>query len=90
MKRRRSKNNGIMDYCADCKQWAYVQLHHEPVAWSEGGNETIHLCPRCHRSRHSQRNDWARWGRIGGLRTAQNPANWQRNLKQYRQEGIQQ
>lgn len=73
------------DVCRECGRLA-KHKHHEPYRCqgntAKRGN--IPLCAKCHRKLHSQRNDFSAWGRKGGLKTASNPANWQRNLKQYR------
>lgn len=73
------------DLCRHCGAKA-VNWHHEPPR--SAGNTTrrgnVPLCRACHIELHSERGDFAVWGRVGGQRTAQNPANWQRNLKQYK------
>ena len=69
--------------CSDCGRKTTIELHHEPPR-CEGGTETIPLCRRCHMARHVRCNDFARWGQRGGQKTAANPANWKRNLKQFR------
>lgn len=70
--------------CTDCGcLTSRLDFHHEPPR-CEGGTRTVPLCRDCHVARHSERGDWKRWGRKGGQRTAANPENWMRNLKQYR------
>lgn len=68
--------------CTDCGKRTYVEQHHEPPR-SQGGINTIPLCRACHTARHCANNDWAKWGQLGGKKTAANPDNWKRNLKQY-------
>lgn len=75
--------------CDLCTSQEKTQLHHI-VYQCDGGNDSpdnlINLCRDCHVNYHSLKNDYAAWGRNGGLKTAKNPANWQRNLKQYRRK----
>lgn len=68
--------------CTDCgKNCRKMQKHHVPPR-CEGGTETIPLCYKCHKARHVKHNDFVRWGRKGGKRTAYlYPYIWQRNLK---------
>lgn len=69
--------------CVDCGASENIDYHHV-VPKSEGGTETIPLCKTCHRERHKRQGDFARWGRKGGKKTAANPLNWLKNLKQFR------
>ena len=73
--------------CTFCnKQSMRIYWHHEP--YKSRGNAArkgeVPLCRECHLRLHSEKGDFARWGAIGGQHTAANPANWQKNLKQYR------
>lgn len=73
--------------CTDCGRLTHCQQHHEPPR-SRGGTTLIPLCFYCHVLRHRVKGDWADWGRKGGQRTAANPQNWKRNLKQYRKAAL--
>jgi hypothetical protein len=79
----RSRTKRKRAICQDCNKKCYVEKHHEPPK-SEGGTEKIPLCHKCHVGRHCAANHWAMWGQRGGRKTAQTPANWRRNLKQFR------
>lgn len=57
------------DKCRKPIQKGQLQWHH-PIPQSEGGTETVPVCRPCHTHHHSANGDFARWGRIGGLRTA--------------------
>ena len=79
----RPKNNGKRGVCQDCGKFRKVDQHHT-VLFSLGGTETIDLCHACHVARHKQNGDFKVWGKIGGQKTASNPENYRRNLKQFR------
>ena len=73
--------------CTFCnKQSMRIYWHHEP--YRSQGNAApkgeVPLCRECHQHLHSERGDFAVWGGIGGKHTGANPANYKRNLKQYR------
>lgn len=68
--------------CVECGKPA-VDWHHI-IPKSEGGTEVEPRCKKCHVHHHSANGDFARWGRMGGQKTAQDPRHWMRNLKQYR------
>lgn len=72
--------------CPRCGKFARaLEIHHDPPRCAGGTDEdTVQLCFKCYKIVHSIRGDWAEWGRRGGKRTAANPENWQRNLKQFR------
>lgn len=72
-----------MKRCADCGRFCRPERHHEPPRCM-GGGEVVVLCKKCHTRRHCAAHHWARWGQIGGQRTAADPRNWRRNLKQFR------
>jgi hypothetical protein len=59
-----------------------VEYHH-PVYRSAGGVETEPTHKACHRRLHSERGDFAAFGRLGGLLTAQTRV-WAFNLKNVR------
>lgn len=69
--------------CVFCGNPSYAR-HHYPVLKSEGGKRTIPVCRKCHTWIHSVSGHWAKFGKNGGLKTASNPINYRRNLKQYR------
>lgn len=73
----------MMEKCAHCGATCNIDYHHT-VPRSEGGTETIALCHACHVKHHSSKGDFKRWGKRGGQKTAQNPLNWLKNLKQFR------
>jgi hypothetical protein len=71
--------------CAFCdKPLVHYHEHHYPVAKCEGGTQTIRICPKCHIEYHSGNGDFKKWGSKGGQKTAANPENWKRNLKQFK------
>jgi hypothetical protein len=59
-----------------------VEYHH-PVYRSAGGVEMRPTHKACHRRLHSERGDFAAFGRLGGLLTAQTRV-WAFNLKNVR------
>lgn len=70
--------------CEVCRSAVNIQLHHV-VYRSAGGDcsQLVPLCKKCHVQFHSERGDYASWGRRGGLVTASR--GWYvRNLKQFR------
>jgi hypothetical protein len=73
--------------CADCSKRRASENHHV-IPRCEGGTETIPLCRSCHVARHVRESDFARWGQLGGKKTAANKMNWIVNLKQYRPKDI--
>lgn len=64
--------------------------HHHILYRSEGGTDVevnlLPVCKPCHTRYHSEKGDWAAWGRLGGLKTQQVHRTYLRNLKQYRNQ----
>jgi|GEM_PF-2311476 len=56
---------------------------HHVIPKSEGGTETAPAHRKCHVKHHSRQNDYQRWGRMGGLKTA-SLMIWIFNLKRGR------
>lgn len=75
-----SKKRGV---CAHCEKLKYGEEHHITPK-CKGGTKTIFLCHNCHRIDHIKKDDFVNWGRKGGKTTGADPANWKRNLKQFR------
>lgn len=73
-------------HCSD------VQFNtHHILPRSDGGADnaanTQLLCAACHKALHSQRGDFARWGKRGGESTQARFDNWRRcwrNLRQFK------
>jgi hypothetical protein len=56
---------------------------HHPVYRSNGGTDTEPMHKACHVALHSNREDFARWGRIGGQKAALT-LRWAFNLRHVR------
>lgn len=80
-----AKKHSATCVCTFCQhETKHIEFHHWPIPESEGGTEIVPVCHKCHIADHSAKGDFERWGRKGGQKTASNPANWMRNLKQFR------
>jgi hypothetical protein len=70
--------------CATCGRRGPVEGHHIKYQCEYGPEcPVIDMCNRCHVALHSTRQDFAAWGRLGGIKTQSTRPNWMVNLKQY-------
>lgn len=68
--------------CVRCGRKADV-AHHRLSRCAGGSDRPENLdpmCFRCHHKAHASQGDWSRWGRRGGIRTAQQASNWLSNF----------
>ncbi len=62
-------------------------VHHVRATSDGGTDDDANRRPLCfyhHHMTHANQGDWSRWGRNGGRKTAAEPLNFKRNLRQFK------
>lgn len=79
--------HSIKCYNPRCRRMARHEHHIVPrcMGGSDDGFNLEKLCEVCHRAHHSERGDFARWGKMGGTVTASRGTSIP-NLKQFQGE----
>lgn len=75
--------NSIKCQCG-CRRVARHIHHIQPrcQGGSDDPNNLLFLCQKCHVAHHSKHGHFAQWGKMGGLKAAEQIVS-QRNLKQF-------